>query len=71
MAVNNETEKIVTLTVAECGEFHDFGMYYGVNSSNTFPAIKNRIIKSCINGLMLGTSGSGYMLENKGTNKIL
>lgn len=28
MAVDNETEKIVTLTVAECGEFHDFGEFH-------------------------------------------
>lgn len=38
----------------------DKSMYYGVNSSNKFPAIKNRIIKSCINGLILGTLGSDY-----------
>lgn len=45
--------------------------YYEVNSSNTFSAKKNRIIKRGINGLILGTSGSGYVLENKGINKIL
>ena len=47
------------------------GRYYEVNSSNTFSAKKNRIIKRGINGLILGTSGSGYVLENKGINKIL
>ena len=38
MTVDNETEKIVTLTVAECGEFHDIG--YKNNEFELVPLYK-------------------------------
>lgn len=52
MAVDNETEKIVTLTVAECGEFHDFGEFHeNIDSVDEAISLWNSIPPERMNGI--------------------
>lgn len=60
-------ENIVTLTVAECSEFHDMGVYYE-NIPNVKEAIRlfNSIPPERLNGIR----AIGINLHEEGTDKI-
>lgn len=59
-----EKEKIVTLTVAECGEFHNFGEYHeNIKSVDKAIAAYNRIPPERMNGI----PSIGIKIHTKGT----
>lgn len=71
MAVDNETEKIVTLTVAECGEFHDYGEYHeniasvdeAISLWNSIPPERMNGIPSI--GINIHTTGTEYYEDSQ------
>lgn len=71
MTVDNETEKIVTLTVAECGEFHDIGEFHeNIASADEAISLWNSIPPERMNGIPsiginIHTSGTEYYEDSQ------